>query len=216
MFRRCVAALLAACLHGSVAWAQAADSLLIWAPVKNTDTSYAARFGFRVPGWTFASAGVELGVNAASLGGTFAVPINLWGKLTAQSLQSPAVQFRRDIDMRMNAETGSAAAQLNERRQMILSEDLDLSLSRHLALSYDVPGDGWSGLEVQQSLKLSSRETATSLAIRTRAVDSFRRLGAGLSLEQKFGRALRLSGELSRTADDTTVRRVDLRYQVRW
>lgn len=216
MFRCCIAALLIAGFHGFSMQAEAADSLLIWNPVKNSDTSYAARLGFRVPGWTFASAGVELGMNAASLGGPFALPVNVWGKLTAQSLQRPAEQFRRDIDVRMNAETGSGAAQLNDRRQLILTGDLDLSLSRHIALSYDAPGDTWSGLEVQQSLKLSSRETATSFAVRARAVQDFRRLGAGLTVEQGLGSGLRLSGELARTTDDATVKCVNLRYQMRW
>ena len=194
----------------------AEEPLLIWAPSKSSDTSYTARMGLRIPGWTAASAGVDMGVTSAVVGGPVETPLKLWGRLRAEALQTPASKLNRDVDFTLNALTGSAAAQMTYADKEILTSDLDLEISRKYALRYDGTAQSWSGLDVNQALKLSYGDTGSAILVKAGAIDSFKRLGGGIAFEQKLGDQFTVTGEINRAAGGDPAAKVNARYFFRW
>jgi hypothetical protein len=194
----------------------AEEPLLIWAPSKSSDTSYTARMGLRIPGWTAASAGVDMGVTSAVVGGPVDTPVMLWGRVRAEALQTPASRLSRDVDFTLNALTGSAAAQMTYADKEILTPDLDLEVSRKYTLRYDGAAQSWSGLNMNQALKLSYGDTGSAIQVKAGAIDSFKRLGGGIALEQKLGDQFTVTGEINRAAGGDPAARVNARYFFRW
>ncbi|MBP2549640.1 hypothetical protein J2858_002563 [Neorhizobium galegae] len=209
--------LLAFCFSATVAAPVSAEEpLIIWVPSKTSDTSYAARMGLRIPGWTAASAGLETGVASAVAGGPVDMPVRLWGQVRAEQLTTPALQLNRTLDFTLNALTGSAAAQMSRSEKEILTPDLDLQVSRTYALRYDGGTESWSGLDVNQALKLSYGDTGSAIQVKAGAIDSFKRVGGGVVLEQKIGNRLKITGEMNRAAGGDPAGRVNARYFFRW
>jgi hypothetical protein len=194
----------------------AEEPLLIWAPTKNSDTSYMARMGLRIPGWTAASAGVDMGVTSAVAGGPVDTPVKLWGRVRAEALQTPASRLSRDVDFTLNALTGSAAAQMTYADREILTPDFDLEVSRKYALRYDGVEQSWSGLDMNQALKLSYGDTGSAILVKAGAIDSFKRLGGGIVIEQKLGDQFTVTGEINHAAGGDPAARINARYSFRW
>ena len=199
-----------------VAPACADDGLLIWTPTKNSDTAYNARLGTRVPGWTNASAGVDVGVASAVKGGRVDTPVKVWGRVTASQLQMPAYQLRRDIDVRMNALTGGAAAEVSTSNKRIVSGSLDLELRRTVGLTYDGIAQQWSGLNVNQAVRLSTPAYGTALVVKAGATDHFKRLGAGMALEQSLTKSISITGSLERAVGSDLSAGINARYSLTW
>jgi hypothetical protein len=211
---RLVFLVLAFVASGSVASAD--EGLLIWNPSKSSDTAYNARLGLHVPGWTFASAGVDVGVNAAGKGGPVDVPIKVWGRITANAVQTPAYQIRRDFDVRMNALNGSGAALMSYSNKQIITGDLDLALSRNMALTYDGLAQSWSGVDVSQALRLVNASSGTAFVVKAGALDTLKRLGGGLAVEKQIGDHIRITGQLDDSAGADVSARIDARYALTW
>lgn len=196
--------------------ASADEGLLIWNPSKSSDTAYNARLGLHVPGYTFASAGVDVGVSAHGRGGPVDVPVKVWGRLTASALQTPAYQIRRDIDLRLNAMNGSGAALMSYTNKEIVNGDLDLEVSRNMVLTYDGLAQNWNGIDVSQAIRLVNPAVGTAFVLKAGALDSFKRLGGGFAVEQKLGDHIRITGHLDDSAGAEVSARIDARYSLTW
>jgi hypothetical protein len=196
--------------------ASADEGLLIWNPSKSSDTAYNARLGLHVPGYTFASAGVDVGVSAHGRGGPVDVPVKVWGRLTASALQTPAYQIRRDIDLRLNAMNGRGAALMSYTNKEIVNGDLDLEVSRNMVLTYDGLAQNWNGIDVSQAIRLVNPAVGTAFVVKAGALDSFKRLGGGLAVEQKLGDHIRITGQLDDSAGAEVLARIDARYSLTW
>jgi hypothetical protein len=196
--------------------ASASDGLLIWSPSKSSDTSYNARLGLRMPGWSPAAAGVDVGVRSAVKGGPVDVPVNLWGRVTAQSEQTPAQSLLREINLRANAETGDAVAEMSERDREIVSSDLDLEMTRTITLRYDSAEEAWDGVEMHQAVTWSDPVDGLSLTARLGALDSFKRVGAGITVEQRLADAVSLSARIGKAAGADLTAGIRARYSVTW
>lgn len=196
--------------------ASADEGLLIWNPSKSSDTAYNARLGLHVPGYTFASAGVDVGVSAHGRGGPVDVPVKVWGRVTASALQTPAYQIRRDIDLRLNAMNGSGAALMSYTNKEIVNGDLDLEVSRNMVLTYDGLAQNWNGIDVSQAIRLVNPAVGTAFVVKAGALDSFKRLGGGLAVEQKLGDHIRITGQLDDSAGAEVSARIDARYSLTW
>jgi hypothetical protein len=196
--------------------ASADEGLLIWNPSKSSDTAYNARLGLQVPGYTFASAGVDVGISAQARGGPVDVPVKIWGRVTTSALKTPSYQIRRDIDVRMNALNGSGAALMSYSNTEIINGDLDLELSRNMALTYDGLAQSWSGVDVSQALRLVNAASGTAFVVKAGALDSFKRLGGGFAVEQQLGDHIRITGQLDDSAGADVSARIDARYALTW
>jgi hypothetical protein len=196
--------------------AHADEGLLIWTPTKNSDTAYNARLGTRVPGWANASAGVDVGVASAVKGGRVETPVRFWGRVTANELQTPAYRLRRDIDVRMNALTGGAAAEVSTSNKRIVSGSLDLELRRTVGLSYDGITQQWSGLNVNQAVRLSTPAYGTALVVRAGAISDFKRVGAGMAIEQSLTKSISVTGSLDRAVGSELSAGIHARYSLTW
>lgn len=200
----------------SVQPAGASDGLLIWTPTKTSDTSYNARLGLRVPGWSLAAAGVDVGVTSSGKGGPVEVPVKLWGRITAQSEQTPAQILLREINIRANVETGDAVAEMRVRDVEIVSSDFDLEMNRNITIHYENAGEAWDGVEVHQAVRWSDPVDGVSLTARLGALDSFKRIGAGITVEQKLADDLSLSARIGKAAGADLTAGVRAHYSVTW
>lgn len=196
--------------------AVASDGPLIWTPTKTSDTAYNARLGLRVPGFSFAAAGVDVGVSSAVKGGPVDVPVKLWGRITAQSQQTPAQTLLREVDLRANAVTGDALAEMTVREREIVSADIDLEMSHTVTIRYDAAGASWDSLEAHQAVKWSDPIDGMSLTAKLGALDSFKRVGAGITVEQKLADNVSVSARIGKAAGADLTAGIKARYSVTW
>ncbi|MCO5733946.1 hypothetical protein [Rhizobium sp. SSA_523] len=198
------------------AMALANEGTLIWNPTKASDTSYQARLGSRIPGYAFASAGVDVGLNAPSKGGRIDVPVKLWGRITTEALQTPAYQLRQDVDLHLDALNGHAMVKVSDRDVEILSGDLTLELTRDVSLRYDGAAAAWQGVDVRQSIRWTVPQQGTSLTAQVGLINNFQRLGGGVTLEQKLGPAISVKGQVGQAAGEDVTASISARYTMRW
>lgn len=196
--------------------AVASDGPLIWTPTKTSDTAYNARLGLRVPGFSFAAAGVDVGVSSAVKGGPVDVPVKLWGRITAQSQQTAAQTLLREVDLRANAVTGDALAEMTVREREIVSADLDVEMSRTVTIRYDAAGTSWDSVEAHQAVKWSDPIDGMSLTAKLGALDSFKRVGAGITVEQKLADNVSVSARIGKAAGADLTAGIKARYSVTW
>lgn len=74
--------------------ARADDAGLIWKPVKNSDRSYTARIGAKLPVDTPICAGLEMGMSASKAGQVVDTPVRLWGNVTLWRNSCPVFRSR--------------------------------------------------------------------------------------------------------------------------
>ncbi|MDO1585120.1 hypothetical protein [Rhizobium oryzicola] len=201
---------------GSAGGSRADDRPLIWKPEKLSDTAYQTRLGLRLPGWSFASAGVDVGVQSNIPGGRVETPVKLWGKLAVEAIHTPASVVTRDIDVEINALTGGGLVTMNYTDDQILDENFKLALSRDYQIRYAGPGETWSGLDVTQAIRLSETGTGTTFVVRAGALDSFSRIGAGVGFEQSVGDHISITGNLERAAGSDPSASINARYELTW
>lgn len=189
---------------------------LIWAPTKNSDTSYAVKLGLRLPNELQTEAGINLGLDASNRGAVVNTPVRFWGKVTASSIQTPAYQLKRDIGVNLDAVSGSSAARVTMSEKRIASETLDVELSRQYGVRYDGAADAWKG-EATQSVKFSRAGTGTAVIIEAKALDTFKELGGGIAVEQKVTERLSLNGRIDQTTNaDRPTSNIGARYTFKW
>ncbi|WP_165219864.1 hypothetical protein [Affinirhizobium pseudoryzae] len=192
------------------------EGLLIWKPTKSSETAYQARLGMRVPGWSFAAAGIDVGVTSSVKGGPVDVPVNVWGRITAQSEQTPAQTLLRELNLRANAETGDAVAEMRLSDREIVSSDFDLEMTRTVTVHHDATGTVWDGVDVHQAVTWSDPVDGVSLTARFGALDSFKRVGAGITVQQKLADDVSVSARIGKAAGADLTATVNARYSVTW
>lgn len=193
----------------------AEDRPLIWAPSKNSDTSYAVKLGLRLPNELQPEAGINFGLDSQK-GAVVNTPVRFWGKVTASSIQTPAYQLKRDIRVNLDAVTGSSGAGVLMSEKRIASEALDVELSRQYGVRYDGGTDNWVG-EASQSVKVSRSGTGTAVILEARALDTFKELAGGVAVEQKISERLSLNGRIDQATNaGKPTSNIGARYTFKW
>lgn len=196
--------------------AQAQERGLIWAPAKNSDQSYSARIGARLPTETPIRAGLEMGMNASQGGALVDTPVKFWGSITLLSSNIPGAKVAGDVAVLLNALTGSSAWTMTTSQKRIATPDLDLEANRNMTLRYDGTAQQWSGLDVSQSLRLTRSATGTAFVLTGATRDTFDQFESSVAVEQKFGKNLTVTGQLNQNAEDRFRPSVNARYNIRW
>lgn len=189
---------------------------LIWAPAKNSDRSYSARVGAKLPTETPIRAGFEMGMNASETGAVVDTPVRLWGNVTILSANLPGVKVAGDIGVMMNAITGSGAWTMTTSQKRIATPDFDLESNRNVTMRYDGTAQQWSGLDVSQSLRLTRSSTGTAFILTGASRDTFDEFSSSVALEQKLGKHLTVTGRLNQGYEDHFRPSVNARYSIRW
>jgi hypothetical protein len=196
--------------------AHAADRPLIWQPVKNSDRSYSVKLGFKLPNELEPEAGFNIGVDAQK-DGSMNTPLRLWGAMKMKSIQRPAYELDRKIGVDYDGAAETAAVSMNYHEKQIVTSTIDVERNASYVMRYNGLTQDWSGLDANQTLRLSRSNTGTAIVIRASAADTFRIAGAGMGLEQKLGDGLTLSGSVDRYSDaPAPVTRVNARYSFHW
>lgn len=196
--------------------AHAQEKGLIWSPTKNSDLSYTARIGAKLPTQTPIRGGLEMGMNASKGGALVDTPVKLWGNITVLSSVLPGAKVAGDIGILMNALTGSSAWSMTTSQKRIATSDLDLESNRNMTVRYDGTAQQWSGLDVSQSLRLTRSATGTAFVLTGASRETFDEFTSSVALEQKLGKNLTVTGTLSQGYEDHFRPSVNARYQIRW
>lgn len=196
--------------------AHADEAGLIWKPVKNSDRSYTARIGAKLPVETPIRAGLEMGMNASKTGQLVDTPVRLWGNITLLAEQLPGVSLARDVGVLFNALTGSSSVSMTSRQKRIVTPELDIEANRNFTVRYDGTAQQWNGLDVSQSLRLSRSETGTAFVLTGASRNSFNEFSSGVAVEQKIGDHLTVRGTLDQGYADHFRPGVSARYSIRW
>ncbi len=189
---------------------------LIWSPAKNSDQSYSARVGAKLPIQTPVRAGLEMGMNASEGGALVDTPVKFWGNVTLLSSNVPGAKVAGDIAVLMNALTGSSAWTMTTTQKRIATRELDVEANRNMTVRYDGTAQQWSGLDVSQSLRLTRSETGTAFVLTGASRETFDEFTSSVALEQKFGENLTVTGKLNQGYEDRFRPSVNARYQIRW
>lgn len=189
---------------------------LIWAPAKNSDRSYSARLGARLPTETPLRAGLEMGMSASEGGAVVDTPVKFWGDVTLMSTNLPGVKIARDIGVLMNALTGSSALTMTMTQKRVATADFDVESNRNVTLRYDGPSQQWNGLDVSQSLRLTRSATGTAFILTGASRESFQEFSSSVSLEQRLGDHFTVTGSFDRQYEDRFRPAVRANYKVRW
>lgn len=199
---------------GTVAHADEAG--LIWRPVKNSDLSYTARIGAKLPVDTPIRAGLEMGMNASNTGRVVDAPVRVWGNVTLLAEQLPGVSLARDVGILFNALTGSSSVSMSSQQKRIVTPELDIEANRNFTVRYDGTAQQWNGLDVSQSLRLSRSETGTAFVLTGASRNSFNEFSSGVAVEQKIGDNLTVRGTLDQGYEDHFRPGFSARYSIRW
>ncbi|WP_233121055.1 hypothetical protein [Agrobacterium vaccinii] len=189
---------------------------LIWSPAKNSDQSYSARVGAKLPIQTPVRAGLEMGMNASEGGALVDTPVKFWGNVTLLSSNVPGAKVAGDIAVLMNALTGSSAWTMTTTQKRIATPELDVEANRNMTVRYDGTAQQWSGLDVSQSIRLTRSETGTAFVLTGASRETFDEFTSSVALEQKFGENLTVTGKLNQGYEDRFRPSVNARYQIRW
>lgn len=201
----------------SAAGASHADEKgLIWSPVKNSDQSYTARIGAKLPTPVPLRGGIEMGMNATKTGALVDAPVRFWGNMTLTSSALAASSQVRDVGVLMNALTGSSTVTMTNTVKEIVTPSLDLEANRNVSIRYDGTAQQWQGLDVSQSLRLTRADTGTAFVLKAASRETFDDFSTGVALEQKLGSNLTLSGTLDQGYEDHFRPAVNARYSIRW
>jgi hypothetical protein len=196
--------------------AHADDRPLIWNPIKNSDSSYSARIGTRLPISIPVKAGIEMGMDASKTGVLLNTPVKFWGDLTLSAIDQPAVASFRDVGLVMNALTGSSAVTMSDTQRRIVTDALDLEYKRSYSLRYDGAVQAWKGLDFSQSLRLSRQDSGTALIMKAASQNSFDGFSSGLAIEQQLGTRLTISGTVDQGYDMHITSGVRANYTFHW
>ncbi|SCX28278.1 hypothetical protein [Agrobacterium rosae] len=210
------ALLVAVAIGLSSGLAHAQEKGLIWAPAKNSDQSYSARIGAKLPTDTPIRAGLEMGMNASEGGALVDTPVKFWGSVTVLSSNLPGAKVAGDIAVLMNALTGSSAWTMTTSQKRIATSEFDLETNRNMTVRYDGTAQQWSGLDVSQSLRLTRSATGTAFVLTGASRDTFDDFTSKVGLEQKLGENLTVSGNLDQGYQDLFRPSVSARYNIRW
>lgn len=189
---------------------------LIWSPVKNSDLSYTARIGAKLPIDTPIRGGLEMGMNASKGGVIVDSPVRFWGNLTLLSEKLPGVSMARDIGVLMNALTGSSTLSMTSTQKRIVTPEFDIETNRNFTLRYDGTAQQWGGMNVSQSLRLTRSETGTSFILTGNSRDTFSEFSSGVALEQRLGDNITVKGTLNQGYEDHFRPGFSARYSIRW
>lgn len=189
---------------------------LIWSPIKNSDRSYTARIGARLPTDTPIRGGLEMGMSASKGGAIVDSPVRLWGNLTLLSENLPGVSMARDIGVLINALTGSGSVSMTSSQKRIVTPELDMETNRNFTMRYDGTAQQWGGVTVSQSLRLTRSETGTSFVLRGNSRDTFSEFSSDVALEQRLGDNITVTGTLKQGYEDHFRPAISARYNIRW
>jgi hypothetical protein len=182
----------------STAHSYADDKPLIWQPIKTSDTSYSVKLGLKLPTELEPEAGFDMGVDATQGGAVVNTPLKFWSSLKAQSIQRPAYEMNREIGFDVDGNAGDAAITMNYYEKHIATPMIDVERQGSYAVRYDGTSQQWVGVDVTQSVKVSRTASGTAVIVRASGINSFKRAGAGLGLEQKVGDYVTLTGSVDR------------------
>lgn len=189
---------------------------LIWSPAKNSDQSYSARIGAKLPVETPIRAGLEMGMVGSEGGALVDTPVKLWGNITLLSSNLPGAKIASDVAVLMNALTGSSAWTVTTSQKRIATADLDLEANRNMTIRYDGTAQQWSGLDVSQSLRLTRSQTGTAFVLTGATRDTFDEFESSVAVEQKFGKNFTVTGQINQNDEDRFRPSVNARYSIRW
>lgn len=195
---------------------QAEERALIWKPSKNSDTSYSVKLGMRLPTRLEAEAGVSMGLDTNKSGAPVNTPVRFWSNFVAEKIKTPASEVKRGIGISLDEQRG-ASITMNYYEKEIFTPTIDIEKRSSYALRYDGATGDWGGMDATQSLRFSHPGTGTALIGRVSGSDGFKIVGAGMGVEQKFGKNMTVTGSLDRTSDATDpVASINARYSFEW
>jgi hypothetical protein len=214
-FSIALAAVVAALFSGSPSHAD--DRPLIWQPAKNSDTSYSVKLGLKLPTELEPEAGFDVGVNTSTGGAIVETPLKFWTSLKAGSIQRPAYEMSRDIGLDVDHTAGAAAITMNYYEKHIATSSIDIERQSSYAVRYDTTTQAWAGIDVSQSVRVSSTASGTAVIVRANSSDNFKAAGAGVALEQNFGSRMSVSGAIDQASYSAApVASVNARYAFKW
>lgn len=195
----------------------AADRPLIWQPTRNSDTSYSVKLGMQLPTRLEAEAGISLGMTAAKGGALIDTPVRFWSNFVTSKVKTAASQRRPGVGLDLDGNTGGAVISMNYYEKDIATPSLDLERNSSYTMRYDGVSGEWTGIDANQSVRLTHGSTGTALIGRASASDSFATVGAGIGLEQQIGEYMTVTGSLDSSTDaPDPVTSVKARYSFTW
>ncbi len=196
--------------------AHAQEKGLIWSPAKNSDQSYSARIGAKLPTETPIRAGLEMGMVGSEGGALVDTPVKFWGNVTLLSSNLPGARVAGDIAVLMNALTGSSAWTMTTSQKRIATPEFDVESNRNMTVRYDGTAQQWSGLDVSQSLRLTRSAMGTAFVLTGASRETFDEFTSSVAVEQKFGDNFTVTGKLNQGYEDSFRPSVNARYNIRW
>lgn len=163
---------------------------LIWQPSRNSDTSYTARIGVRMPTVLAPAAGIEMGVVASDTGALVDTPMAAWGDVQLREVRTAASTLTRKAGARIDPRTGSTSLTMNYYEKYIATPTMDIERRSAYSVRYIGADAQWKGLEANHSLRLSRARTGSSAVATASTVDMFSDMTFGVGLEQKLGQNL--------------------------
>jgi len=194
-----------------------AENLVIWTPVKVSETSYKARMGFRLPAEWETSAGAEIGL-ASTKGGALvsnSEQAMLWGKITKVSV-TPAASAERAASVLVDTLRGNGSLMLSRSRSWIFSDSLDMQSTRFVQIRYDAVDTRQAFVDTSQSLKFIQPWTGTSLSAAATMTGIDGSLSSSLALNQIIVPDLNLSATITNPGSSAQTGSINLNYRVSW
>lgn len=204
-------------LLGSGGYAVADERPLIWQPARNSDTSYTARIGARMPTSFSPAAGVELGMVTSDSGALVDMPMAAWSDVTLREDATAASTTSRAAGARFEPRRGNASLTLNYYEKYIATPAIDIERRNAYSVRYDGSDARWKGMEASQSIRVSQVRSGTSAFVKASAADGFEAISLNVGLEQKLGENFSFTASARRRshADERSVA-MRANYSFRW
>lgn len=180
-------------LLSSAGHAAAGDRPLIWQPVKNSQSSYSARIGARMPTLFTTAAGVEIGLVTTDGGALVDTPMAVWSDMKLRESHTAGSTLSRTAGARFDPRHGNARLTLNYYERYIATPSIDIERRSGYSLRYDGTRAEWMGMDASQSLRISQVRSRTSVFAGASTADGLEAVTLNVGFEQKLGQHLSVS-----------------------
>lgn len=194
-----------------------ASDLMIWSPVKVAPRTYKTTVGFRLPMAWDVSAGMDLGLGGAASGALLRSSslATLWGTAVDDTTHFSTVS-RREVGLRVDTLSGMGTLCLERSRKWMVSEDLDMSMSRSLNVNYAGSRSTDNSIRATQAFTFAVPWTGTSISASGNVTDVGNAFSSTVSFQQPLAPNLNFSASFVDPQTLTADGNVRVDYRVKW
>ncbi len=194
-----------------------ASDLMIWSPVKVAPRTYKTTLGFRLPMAWEVSAGLDLGLGGAATGAILRSSslATLWGTAIDDQKRFSTV-WRREVAVRVDALNSTGMLCVERAQSWTVSENLDMSTSRSLNVSYAGPKKAENFITATQAVTLAVPRTGTSISAIGNLKDVGSTFSTTVSFQQPLAPHLDFSASFADPQNLTPAGNVRLDYRIKW